>query len=97
MKNHKEKMFDYLLNNPELLKGNYLQIDMFPNLKQNEMPEDVELLDIPYLFDFVRSGYKPEIRMNRYLIFLVMEFSKVKSDLKIYSRKLKIQRLNAKD
>jgi len=79
------RFFDYLIFN-DLLKGNYLQVDLTPH-KDTEMhtlPNLADCLEFPYLEDFVRCGYVYEIRMNRYFVILVDEFNKVKKDIKNY-------------
>lgn len=84
--------FDFLLETPEILKQNYISIDLRPNLDKGKgfVPNDntqaqLDLIrECPDIFCYIRSGYKMEIRETRYLTILVAEWTAIKRDIKIY-------------
>jgi hypothetical protein len=88
---NKEIFLRYLIDN-NLLNTNYLQVDLLPERGEHMMTLPVleELLEFPLLEAFIYTGYNYEIRMNRYFIILVDEFSKVKKD----ANKLKNESIN---
>jgi len=89
MTKHQKIFYDFLLEQPDFLKQNWISIDLLPDLKGKPVCEKYDerellLLKVPNIESYLRSGYNIELREKRYLTILVAEMVKIKRDIKIY-------------
>lgn len=96
MGKNKQEFFELILKSRELLKQNYVSIDLLPdwpkdknNVTGDSVKDLMNLLKTD-AFTYTRSGYKVEIRENRYITILVDEWTKIKNDIKSYERDKKL-------